>query len=152
MATNDKNQSAKDAIKAYLDRRAASDPLFAASYAKPGKNLDECFRYILGEARKRGSAVCMTDDEVFGLAVHYYDEDDIKISPALRNSIATTSRKPQPQVQFTEEELAAARQAALKRYEEECIEDARKSSKPRKTPRAVREENLPPTLFDFDQL
>ena len=150
MATNDKNQSVKDAIKAYLDRRAASDPLFAASYAKPGKNLDECFRYILGEARKRGSAVCMTDDEVFGLAVHYYDEDHIEIAPVPHNSSAATSRK--PRVQFTEEELAAARQAALKRYEEECIEDARKSSKPRKTPRAVCEENLPPTLFDFDQL
>lgn len=144
MATNDKNQSALDTIKAYLDNRAASDPLFAAAYAKPGKNLDECFRYILGEARKRGSAVCMTDDEVFGLAVHYYDEDDIKIAPAPRAAVATTSRKPQPQVRFTEEELAAAREAALKRYEEGCLEGERKRAKPRKKPRPAREENLPP--------
>ncbi|MDE6497119.1 MAG: PcfK-like family protein, partial [Muribaculaceae bacterium] len=140
----DKNQSAKNAIKSYLDRRAASDPLFATSYAKPGKNLDECFRYILGEARKRGSAVCMTDDEVFGLAVHYYDEDDIKIAPAPCNSVATTSHKPQPQVRFSEEELAAAREAALKRFEEECLEDERKRAKPRKKPRPARGATRPP--------
>lgn len=57
--------SAKEAIKAYLDARAASDSLFAESYAKPNKNIDECFTYILNEARKRGSSVCITDDEVF---------------------------------------------------------------------------------------
>lgn len=72
-------QSPKDIIKAYLDNRAAIDPQFAVSYAKPQKSIDECYRFILGEARKRGAAVCMTDAEVFGLAVHYYDEDDIKI-------------------------------------------------------------------------
>ena len=96
--------SAKDAIKAYLDARAVNDPLFAASYAKPNKNIDECFNYILNEARKRGSSVCMTDDEVFGLAVHYYDEDDIKVGPAPANFRASTTRKSAPAVELTEEE------------------------------------------------
>ena len=26
------------------------------------------------------TAVAMTDEEVFGMAIHYYDEDDIKVS------------------------------------------------------------------------
>lgn len=73
----DNNKAAKEAIKAHLDKRAATDKLFAVNYAKENKNLDECFRYILGEARKRGSAVCMTDEEVFGLAVHYYPKYNI---------------------------------------------------------------------------
>lgn len=30
--------------------------------------------------KRGGNAVFMSDDEVFGLAVHYYDEDDIKVS------------------------------------------------------------------------
>lgn len=34
-----KTNSAKDAIKKYLDARAASDPLFATSYAKSQKSL-----------------------------------------------------------------------------------------------------------------
>lgn len=74
-----KPSPAEVAIKTYLDRRAAADPQFAQRYANPRKNTGECFRFILSEARKRGSAVCMTDDEVFGLAVHYYDEADLKV-------------------------------------------------------------------------
>lgn len=68
-----KPKTAKDIVKEYLDNRAATDGLFAKAYAKPAKNINECWQYILGEAKKRGSAVCMTDEEVFGLAVHYVD-------------------------------------------------------------------------------
>ena len=32
----------KATIKAYLDKRAESDELFAVSYAKENKNIDEC--------------------------------------------------------------------------------------------------------------
>ena len=67
------NQSFKQVIQSYLEQRAKRDSLFATSFAKQN--------YIIGEAKKRGgSVVCMSDDEVFGLAVHYYDEDDIKVS------------------------------------------------------------------------
>ena len=66
------NKTFKEAIKVYLDDRAKADELFAKSYAKPGKSIDECCNYILGEAKKRGNAVAMTDEEVYGMAVHYY--------------------------------------------------------------------------------
>lgn len=72
---------AKTKIKNYLDERAKNDELFAKAYAKPNKSIDECYKYVLGEARKKGTAVGMTAEEVFGLAVHYYDEDNIKINP-----------------------------------------------------------------------
>ena len=76
-----KQNPLKEAIQSYLDNQAKKDELFAKSYAKEGKNIDECCNYIIGEAKKRGgNAVFMSDDEVFGLAVHYYDEDDIKVS------------------------------------------------------------------------
>ena len=65
----------KDTIQKYLQERAAEDPLFAPKFANSKKNVDECCRYILGEARKRGTAVAMSDVEVFGMAVHYYDEE-----------------------------------------------------------------------------
>ena len=74
-------QSPKQVIQSYLEERAKRDPLFATSYAKPNKKIDECYDYIISKEKKRGgSVVCMSDDEVFGLAVHYYDEDDIKVS------------------------------------------------------------------------
>ena len=69
------NESFKQAIKAYLDKRAEEDSLFAPKYANEKKNIDECCSYIMGEARKRGNAVAISDEEVYGMAVHYYDEE-----------------------------------------------------------------------------
>lgn len=90
----EKTKTPKQIIQSYLEERAKNDPLFASVYAKPNKNINECFDYILSEAKKRGNAVCMSDDEVFGLAVHYYDEDDIKVSKQT-NYKAATSQAPQ---------------------------------------------------------
>ena len=75
-------KSAKERIKDYLDERASKDELFAKSYAKSNKNIDECYDYIVGEARKQcknSDSICISDGVVFGWAVHYYDEDDIKV-------------------------------------------------------------------------
>ena len=77
--------SPKDAIKGYLDAKAKDDVLFAEMYKKPNKDINACWAYIVGVAKKRGNAVCMTDDEVYGLAVHYYCEDDLKSEPIPKN-------------------------------------------------------------------
>ena len=53
-----------DIIADYLKQRAEEDTLFAPKFANPNKSIDECCRYILGEARKRGTAVAMSDSEV----------------------------------------------------------------------------------------
>lgn len=112
------NQTFKEAIKSYLDERARTDELFAKSYAKENKNLDECCSYIMGEARKRGNAVVMSDTEVFGLAVHYYDEDDIKVNklPTAARAVASSSSQ---SVKLTEEDKKRAREEAIKRLTEE---------------------------------
>lgn len=75
-----RTKSFNEVIADYLKQRAAEDTLFAPKFTNPKKSVDECCRYILGEARKRGNEVVMDDNEVYGLAVHYYDEDDIKVS------------------------------------------------------------------------
>ena len=112
------NKTFKDVIKNHLDGRARTDELFAKSYAKENKNLDECCSYIMGEARKRGNAVAMSDTEVFGLAVHYYDEDDIKVNklPAAARAVASASSQ---SVKLTEEDKKKAREEAIKRLTEE---------------------------------
>ena len=93
----EKTKTPKQIIQSYLEERAKNDPHFASVYAKPNKNINECLDYILSEAKKRGNAVCMSDDEVFGLAVHYYDEDDIKVSRQT-NYKAATSQAPKSDV------------------------------------------------------
>ena len=110
--------SFEEAIKLYLDERSRTDELFAVSYAKKNKNIKECCNYILGEAKKRGNAVAISDNEVFGMAVHYYDEDDIKVEKMPTNVKSSVSR-PSAAVELTEEDKEQARQAAIRKLEEE---------------------------------
>lgn len=143
----------KDAIKAYLDERAKNDEQFARSYAKANKNIDECFDYVIGEVRKRGNAVYMTDAEVFGLAVHYYDEDDIKINRLPEGTKLSASA---PAVELSEEDKAKAYEQAVNEYRQQCIgrmkaaekEKARKLAERRKAERE-KSHTLQPSLFEF---
>lgn len=114
-----KQNPLKEAIQSYLDERAKADELFAVAYKKKNKSIDECCTYIMGEAKKRGNAVCMSDDEVFGLAVHYYDEDNIKLNK-LPAKVKATSFVPETKpVKLTEEDEKRAREEAIKRLAEE---------------------------------
>lgn len=114
-----KQNPLKEAIQSYLDERAKVDELFAVAYKKKNKSIDECCTYIMGEAKKRGNAVCMSDDEVFGLAVHYYDEDNIKINKLPANVKASASVPETKPVKLTEEDEKRAREEAIKRLAEE---------------------------------
>lgn len=108
----------KQAIKTYLDNRAKTDELFAVAYAKPNKNIDECFNYVVGEARKQGgNAVYIPDDVVFGWAVHYYDEDNLIVEKQ-KDYLANI---PEPKVKLTDEEKAKAKQQAIEEYRRSCI-------------------------------
>ena len=112
----------KTAIKTHLDARAASDPQFAERYNNPNKSLDECCKYITGEAfarAKNGTAV-LSDDEVYGMAVHYYDEDNITIrkSPKAHTPEPTLSKKRQQELlEQAEREYKASVLANLKQQE-----------------------------------
>lgn len=130
------NNSFENEIKSYLDERAKTDELFAKSYAKSNKNIKECYDFILGEAKKRGNAVAISDNEVFGMAVHYYDENDIKVAKMPTNVKVSVGR-PSTSMALTDEDREKARQAALKRLEEEQHALLRK--KPAKTKKEVTE-------------
>ena len=61
----------KDVIQNYLETRASYDELFAESFHKENKSIDECITYILTEVQRMGCAG-LSDEEVYSLAVHYY--------------------------------------------------------------------------------
>ena len=75
-------------IKAYLDKRAAEDELFAKDYAKPGKNIDDCCDFIISEVKKSGRNG-FDDDEVYGMAVHYYNEEEVSFTKNQNCTIVT---------------------------------------------------------------
>lgn len=68
----------KTTIKEYLDKRGSKDPLFQRIVVKPNKNIDDCITYILNTVKNSGCNG-FTDDEVYNMAIHYYDEDKIDI-------------------------------------------------------------------------
>lgn len=67
----------KKTLADYLQVRANADELFAKSFAKEGKSIDGCVNYVLNKVKESGCNG-FTDDEVYGMAVHYYDEDNIE--------------------------------------------------------------------------
>ena len=132
----------KQTIKAYLDERAKNDELFAVSYAKENKNMDDCVTFILNQV-KRSKCMGLTDEEVYSLAVHFFDEDDIEIgNPIACNVIVNHT------IELTEEEKAQARQDALKEYQAEQLRKMQKRTNKPKTPKA-QPEITTPSLFDF---
>ena len=106
----------KQTIKEYLDEKARTDKLFAASYAKESKNLDDCITFILNQVKASGCCG-MTDDEVWSLAIHYYDEDNIDVGNPISCGVVVNHK-----VELTEEEKAQARKDALKAYQAEELD------------------------------
>lgn len=123
--------SFKTTIKAYLDKRAAEDTLFAQTYAKENKNLDECCNYILQEVKKSGCCG-FDDDEIYNMAIHYYDEDDIKdVKPVSAKVVVNHT------VELSDEEKAEAKEKAKADYEKEQLaklkeEERKREEKERK--------------------
>lgn len=132
----------KQTIKAYLDERAKNDELFAVSYAKENKNMDDCVTFILNQV-KRSKCMGLTDEEVYSLAVHFFDEDDIEIGNHIACNVIVNHT-----VELTEEEKAQARQEAFKEYQAEQLRKMQKRTNKPKTPKA-QPEITTPSLFDF---
>ena len=106
--------SFKNSIQSYLEQRAEYDELFARSYRNPLKNIEDCITYILNYVQKSGCNG-FDDDEIFGQAVHYYDETDIEVGKPIDCKVVVNHH-----VELTEEEKAEARKEAIKRAENEA--------------------------------
>ena len=129
-------------IAEYLNQRAMTDPLFAPNLAKPHKNIEECVTYILNEVQKSGCNG-FDDDEIYSMAVHYYDEDNIEIGKPINCQVAVNHV-----VELTEEEKAEARQEAIKQYQrEELAKIQKRNERPKKV--QTQAPQLQTSLFDL---
>lgn len=125
----------KATIKAYLDKKAAEDELFAKTYAKENKSLDECCNYILQEVKKSGCQG-FADEEIYNMAVHYYDEDEIKdVKPLSAVKVVVNHV-----CELTEEEKAEAREKARADYEKEQLAKIREEERKREERERKRKE------------
>lgn len=129
----------QNTIKAYLDKRAEEDLLFSFRYSLPEKKLEDCVTYILNQVQKSGCNG-FHDDEIFGMAVHFYDEDNIEVGKPINAQVAVNHV-----VVLTAEEKEKARQDAMQKAQDEAY---RKMTQPTKKAKRVAL-NPQPSLFDF---
>lgn len=134
-------QTFEDAIKTYLDNYAVGDPEFAQKLASPKKSIEECVKfikgeifdkYIKGQEHQNTAVATPSRDECFGLAVHYYDEENIEIKPL---PAGVSARPSAPAPEFTEEEKQKMRADAEKRMQERYDEEALKKIEEREKAR-----------------
>lgn len=131
----------KRTIQMYLEQRAAEDELFAKNYRNPAKNMDDCVTYILNYVQKSGCNG-FSDGEIYGQAVHYYDENEIEVGNPLQCHVAVNHV-----VELTAEEKAEARKRAVEQYQQA---ELRKMQERGKKPTAKQENNVQqPSLFNF---
>ena len=130
-------------IAEYLNLRAATDPLFAPNLAKPHKNIEDCITYILKQVQQ---SACngFEDEEIYSMAVHYYDEDDLDVGSPVTCHVVVNHT-----IVLTEEEKAEARKQAIQQYQ---AQELRRLQEPKrvKSKTSTDSEQVPqPSLFDM---
>jgi len=110
-------------ISEYLNLRAATDPLFAPKLKKPHKNIEDCITYILKQVQQSGCNG-FEDDEIYSMAVHYYDEDDLEMGNHVACHVVVNHT-----IVLTEEEKAEARKQAIQQYQ---AQELRRLQEPRR--------------------
>lgn len=89
-----------NAQKVVLDYLEANVSEVLAEKIKSGnKTMDQCWTYIIGQAEKQkdGKVACISDMEVFGWAIHFFEEDKITAKeekPAVK--VVVSEKKPEP--------------------------------------------------------
>ncbi|WP_289742198.1 PcfK-like family protein [uncultured Duncaniella sp.] len=143
MATkeNKGTQAFNDTIKAYLEERAENDALFAVKFANPSKSVDDCVTYILNQVQKSGCNG-FTDAEVYGMAIHYYEEKEIEVGNPINCKVVVNHM-----VELTEEEKEEARQEAIAKLRDEQVAKMRRPTAKKATKNKPQVEQ--PSLFDF---
>lgn len=145
MASNNENKGTMafgDTIRHYLEKRAENDVLFAVKFANPSKSVEDCVTYIINEV-KRSGCNGFTDDEIFGKAIHYFEENEIEVGNPINCKVVVNHT-----VELTEEEKEQARKDAIERLRQEEMAKMRKPSQSKPTTEK-KTQDVQPSLFDF---
>ena len=122
-------------IQSYLENYASQDEAFKEHYNNPDKNIVECCNYIMNQVKKSGCNG-FTDEEIYKMARDYYvDEISKDDTKAISGTVVVNHT-----VELTEEEKVKARVEAMKRFEEECLQEERKKREEEEKAKAKAEE------------
>lgn len=133
----------QQAIKDHLEKMAAQDEAFAEKFAAKCEaeqdSISNCCKYITNEVQKKykqGNSAVLTDAEVFGMAMHYYDENLTPPKSGVNCKVVMSKAEltPEDEEAIRREARAAAEQkirdeeAARIRREQEAAERKQKAA------------------------
>ena len=111
------------AIKSHLDKVASEDTAFAEKYRTKceveNDSIEKCCNYIISEVQKL-KRQAMTDAEVFGMAMHYFDENITFDGQAPQCNVVV------PHESLSEEDQERIRRQAQEEIERDAVEQAKK--------------------------
>lgn len=96
----------KKTILEYLKKEAFTNKLFAEKFKNPDKTIEGCVDYIIGTVQASGKNG-FADDEIFGMAVHYYSEKNVKVKKKGNATVVVNHKK-----LLTGEEIEKAKKEA----------------------------------------
>ena len=137
-------------ISRWLEAEKVKDAAFAKKVAESGKNVEGCCNYILQQVK--ASKQCgYADEEVYGMARHYFDEDELKDPGSQGASRVVVSGH----VDLSESEKAEAMAQAVRNYEadlkKKAIEEEAKAKKAEDERKAkLREQRVKETAVQGD--
>lgn len=129
-------------IATYLEKIAMQDPVFKKKFENPKKKIEDCVTYILNTVKKSG-VNGFTDSEIYGMALHYYDEEIINIGSPMKMKVVVNHK-----VELTPEEIEAEKKKARDKIHAEIRENMVKPKKKKKVePKKEEKSDGPLTLF-----
>lgn len=144
-------------IKSFLERKAESDSVLAERLKIKGKSMEECCRYIVQEVKRKatGQWAACTDEEVYGLAVHYWDEDDVKVNETSSCKVVTNrkltpdEKKEAGELKKRADEMKKKKAVELKDKAKSMAGEAKKRRKDEDGKKAEKKRDDDGTLFLF---
>lgn len=140
MKTSNTSNTFNQTIQSYLENRAQTDQLFATKYANAEKNITDCCTYILNTVQKSGCNG-FADEEIFGMAVHYYDEENIEVGKPVKARVVINQT-----VEITEADKVEAKAAAIQKIQDEAYVEMTKKKPVKKEKQVI--QSL--SLFDYE--
>lgn len=134
----------EEVIMAYLRRLAERDETFKQKLENEKKSISECCDFIASEVVKMG-VYGLTDAEVFGLAVHYYDEEEVKIDLKNVQEYHAVANHP---IELTDEEKAEAKKKALEDYQRQMYNEYLQKNKKKEVMKKETTQAVQLSLFD----
>ena len=103
----------KEIIENHLKAKALTDKAFDVKLGNESKSIEDCITYILNTVKKSGNSG-FSDTEVFGMAIHYYDENKIDIGGKVEAKVVVNHT-----AELSEGDIEKAKQAAMDQLIEE---------------------------------